>query len=101
MRGSAKYDFQVEDQGGSATPVPEKDHLVDLPPEHVHVRTQARGDLGGVREEASHAGRRLLHICSCAVARPSLDVFLSASVLYTFANDNKLFLAEPRPLLHS
>ena len=79
MRGSAKYDFQVEDQEGSATPVPEKDHLVDLPPEHVHVRTQARGDLGGVREEASHAGRRLLHICSCAVARPSLDVFLSAS----------------------
>ena len=76
MRGSVKCDFQVEDQGGSATPVPEKDHLVDLPPEHVHVRAQARG---GVREEASHAGRRLLHICSCAVARPSLDVFLSAS----------------------
>ena len=70
MRGSVKCDFQVEDQGGSATPVPVKDHSVDLPPEHVRVRAQARGDRGGVREEVSHAGRRLLHISAVQQLTP-------------------------------
>ena len=75
MRGSVKCDFQVEDQGGSATPVPVKDHSVDLPSEHVHERAQAHGDRGGVREESEPRRMSSPAHFSCAAARPSLVVF--------------------------
>ena len=70
--------FQAEEaQGGSTTPALVRPHSGDLPPEHVQVRAEARGGRGGVRERrASCAGRRLLRIVSCAVARPLIGCFL-------------------------